>query len=223
VNDFEAMAHAVGQARAADLLHITGPSGELPISGVITVIGPGTGLGVAQLARAAGTQLVLATEGGHLGFAPVDDFEEELLRRLRLRYERVSTERIVSGPGLTAIYDALTALRGLPAAPLPNAELWSRALAGSDPLAAEALQRFCLCFGSVTGDVVLAQGARAVVIAGGVGQRLASVLAASGFHARFVAKGRFRGLMEQMPVKMIQYPEPGLLGAAAAFAAGSRQ
>jgi glucokinase len=223
VNDFEAMAHAVGQARTADLLHVAGPANRWPEYGVITVIGPGTGLGVGQLARAPGVQLVLATEGGHVGFAPVDAFEDELLRRLRQQHERVSTERVVSGPGLTAIYETIAALRGVDAAPLADAELWSRALAGSDALAVEALQRFCRCFGSVTGDVVLVQGAAAVVIAGGVGQRLQPVLASSGFHARFVAKGRFHGLMEDIPVKLIQYPEPGLLGAAAAFAAGMQR
>jgi len=219
VNDFEAMAHAAAQARPEELAHIAGPADRWPSQGVTTVIGPGTGLGVAQLVRTTGRPLVLATEGGHFAYAPVDEFEEQLLHRLRLQLERVSVERVVSGPGLSAIYETLASVRGVPAASLPSAELWSRALDGSDALAAEALQRFCLSFGSVAGDAVLVQGAKAVVIAGGVGQRLRAVLPASGFHARFTAKGRFRALMEQIPIKLIQYPEPGLLGAAAAFAA----
>jgi glucokinase len=218
VNDLEAIAYAVGQADAADLLHVAGPSGQWPVNGVTTVIGPGTGLGVAQLVCNGDAQTVLATEGGHVGFAPVDEFEFELLRRLRQQLERVSTERVVSGPGLTAIYEALAAARGVQVAPLPNAELWTLALGGGDALAAEALQRFCLCFGSVAGDVALVQGAGAVVIGGGIGQRLQPVLAASGFHDRFVAKGRFRGLMQRLPVKLILHPEPGLFGAAAAYA-----
>jgi glucokinase len=219
VNDFEAMAHAVGQAQAADLLHIAGPAGTWPITGVTTIIGPGTGLGVAQLLRAQGTPIVIATEGGHGSFAPLDDFEDQLLRRLRLQHERVSNERVVSGPGLTAIYETLCTVRGVSAAAIENVGLWNLALAGSDALASEALQRFCQCFGSVAGDIALAQGAGAVVIAGGVGQRLQPQLARSGFNARFVGKGRFRELMERMPVKLIQHPEPGLFGAAVAFAA----
>jgi glucokinase len=219
VNDFEAMAYAVGELRGAELLHVAGPTGHAPVSGVTTVIGPGTGLGVAQLLCSADAQSVIATEGGHASFAPVDAFEAELLRRLSQQHARVSSERIVSGPGLSAIYEALAAQRGVPAEPLSNPELWTRALAGSDALAAEALQRFCLCFGSVAGDVALVQGAGAVAIAGGVGQRLQPMLAASGFHRRFIAKGRFQQQMERMPVKLVQHPEPGLFGAAAAFAA----
>lgn len=221
VNDFEAMAYAVGQAQAADLAHIAGPANSWPVPGVTTIIGPGTGLGVAQLVRSSQLQLVLATEGGHFAYAPIDDFEAELLRRLRLHLERVSVERVVSGPGLTAIYETVAALRGVPAAALASAELWSRALDGGDALSAEALQRFCRSFGSVAGDAVLVQGARSVVIAGGVGQRLQAVLPASDFHARFVAKGRFRELMERIPIKLITHSEPGLLGAAAAFAAAA--
>jgi glucokinase len=220
VNDFEAMAYAVSTVTEAELAHIAGPVGPLPAKGVTTIIGPGTGLGVAQLVRTGTLQLVLATEGGHFAYAPVDEFESELLRRLQLHLERVSVERVVSGPGLTAIYETVAALRGMPAAALDSAELWSRALAGNDPLVTEALQRFCRSFGSVAGDAALVQGAKSVVIGGGVGQLLQPVLPKSEFHSRFVAKGRFRELMERIPIKLITHPEPGLLGAAAAFAAG---
>jgi hypothetical protein len=55
-------------------------------------------------------------------------------------------------------------------------------------------------------------------IAGGVGVRLANRLATSGFRDRFIEKGRFERRMDEMPVKLITYPQPGLLSAAAAFA-----
>lgn len=97
------------------------------------------------------------------------------------------------------------------------------ALEGSDPVAAAALERFCLSLGTVAGDLALAQGGSAVVIAGGLGLRLAKHLPNSGFAERFVAKGRFEGMMSEMPVKLITYPQPGLLGAAAAFAEAYRQ
>jgi glucokinase len=76
----------------------------------------------------------------------------------------------------------------------------------------------CLTLGAVAGDLALAQGAAAVVIAGGVGLRLADYLPKSGFGGRFIAKGRFERRMEHMPVRLITYPQPGLYGAAAAFA-----
>jgi len=69
----------------------------------------------------------------------------------------------------------------------------------------------------VTGDLALAQGARAVVIAGGLGQRIAGQLPSSRFEERFVAKGRFQSKMKQIAVYQLLHEEPGLYGAAAAF------
>ncbi|MEO7178441.1 MAG: glucokinase, partial [Allosphingosinicella sp.] len=82
-----------------------------------------------------------------------------------------------------------------------------------------ALERFCLSLGSIAGDIALAQGAQGVAIGGGLGLRLAGHLPGSGFRGRFIAKGRFERRMDAMPVKIITYPQPGLFGAAAAFAA----
>ncbi|MEO5640765.1 MAG: glucokinase, partial [Sphingomicrobium sp.] len=96
--------------------------------------------------------------------------------------------------------------------------LWATALDGADALAAAALDRFCLCLGAVAGDLALAHGANAVVIAGGLGLRLKDHLPKSGFADRFIAKGRFERRMEAIPVKLITHPQPGLYGAAAAFA-----
>ena len=96
--------------------------------------------------------------------------------------------------------------------------LWEAARNGADSLASAALDRFCLTLGAIAGDMALAQGALAVVIGGGVGLRLADFLPGSGFRDRFIAKGRFERMMDDIPVKLITYPEPGLFGAAAAFA-----
>jgi glucokinase len=82
-----------------------------------------------------------------------------------------------------------------------------------------ALDRFCLILGSVAGNIALAHGATAVVIAGGLGARIAEVLPRSGFSDRFTAKGRFEKMMSAIPVKIIVHPQPGLFGAAVAFAA----
>ena len=141
-----------------------------------------------------------------------------MLARLRQRFRRVSVERIVSGPGLAVIHEALAAIEGRAIQRINDKSLWTLALEGSDSLAAAALDRFCMSLGSVTGDIALAQGATAVVIAGGVGLRLADHLPRSGFAERFVAKGRFEAMMAAIPVKLLTHPQPGLLGAAAAFA-----
>ena len=101
---------------------------------------------------------------------------------------------------------------------MSDVEIWTAGTDGSDSLAAAAVDRFCLALGSVAGDIALVQGAMGVVIAGGLGYRIRETILASGFASRFKAKGRFAGLMEQIPVKLITHPQPGLLGAAAAFA-----
>lgn len=218
VNDFEAVAHAVARAPADQFLHLTGPEGDLPASGTISVLGPGTGLGVAHLWRdGAGFTHVQATEGGHVDFAPLDSVEDAILARLRKRHNRVSVERVVSGPAIVDIYGALAALEGRAITEQDDIAIWTSGMDGSDSLASAAIDRFCLALGAVAGDTALAQGGSAVVIAGGLGYRLRDHLPQSGFAERFRAKGRFASLMANLPVKLITHPQPGLFGAAAAF------
>jgi glucokinase len=130
----------------------------------------------------------------------------------------VSAERIVSGPGLPDIYATLAAIEGRAVHAMDDKTLWTLALEGSDSLATAAVDRFCMTLGSVAGDIALAQGGGAVVIAGGLGLRIKDILVQSGFADRFRAKGRFETLMAALPVKLITHPQPGLFGAAAAFA-----
>ncbi|WDA39842.1 glucokinase [Erythrobacter sp. BLCC-B19] len=220
VNDFAAVAHAVARADDSQFLHLAGPDQPLGREGTISVIGPGTGLGVAHLYRSeGGGYRVQATEGGHIDFAPLDSIEDAILARLRQRHLRVSVERVVAGPGIVDIYQALAALEGRTEPEREAIEIWNLGTSGEDSLAAAAVDRFCLSLGSVAGDLALAQGGFAgVVIAGGLGYRIRDTLLASGFAARFKAKGRFESLMAGIPVKLIVHPQPGLFGAAAAFA-----
>jgi glucokinase len=218
VNDFGAVAHAVATLGPEHFQHLCGPERPLPKDGVTSIVGPGTGLGVAALLRNSGGYEVIETEGGHIDFAPLDVLEDRILVELRRSFRRVSVERIASGRGLWNVYEALGAIESQHLTFHDEKELWTAALAGRDSLANAALDRLCLTLGSVAGDIALAQGAVAVVIAGGVGLRLADYLPSSGFRDRFIAKGRFERRMDEMPVKLITHPQPGLIGAAAAFA-----
>ncbi len=220
VNDFEAVAHAVARADEDQFIHLTGPDQPLAPTGRLSVLGPGTGLGVAHLYREpSGEYRVSATEGGHIDFAPLDQIEDAILARLRKRHNRVSVERVVAGPAIVDIYQTLAALEGKAVAEEDDVAIWTRGQDGSDSLAAAAVDRFCLSLGSVAGDIALAQGGfGGVVIAGGLGYRIRETLLASGFAERFRAKGRFQNLMATIPVKLIIHPQPGLFGAAAAFA-----
>ena len=218
VNDFGAVGYAVAMLPDDQFLHVCGPERSLPDRGVISILGPGTGLGVAALLRKPDDYEVIETEGGHVDFAPLDNLEDQILSHMRRNFRRVSIERLISGRGLWNIYDALAALEGRGTTFHDERELWTAALNHQDSLANAALDRFCLTLGAVAGDLSLAQGGSAVVIAGGLGLRLVDHLPRSGFRDRFIAKGRFERRMDDMPVKLITYPEPGLFGAAAAFA-----
>lgn len=223
VNDFEAVAHAAARANEDQFLHLAGPNIPLTSDGTLSVLGPGTGLGVAHLWRGKGPQgsahyRVQATEGGHSDFAPLDTIEDAILARLRLRHTRVSAERVVAGPAIVDIYQTLATIEHKTVPDLDDVTIWTKGIAGEDSLCAAAVDRFCLSLGSVAGDIALVQGGfGGVVIAGGLGYRIRETLLKSGFAQRFAAKGRFAGLMATIPVKLIIHPQPGLFGAAAAF------
>ncbi len=218
INDFGAVGHAVAQLPDADFVHLCGPDIPLPAIGITTVCGPGTGLGVAQVLKTDGEYHVLSTEGGHMDYAPLDTIEDTILRRLRKTFTRVSAERVVAGPGIVAIYETLAEMEGRAVPSRDDKTIWQEALEGTDSIALAALDRFCLALGAIAGDLALAHGAKGVVIAGGLGLRIKDKLLRSGFDQRFVAKGRFQSMMAAMPVKLITHPQPGLFGAAAAFA-----
>jgi glucokinase len=213
LNDFGAIAHAVAHVPAGQLIHIAGPDVPLPDYGTISVIGPGTGLGVAHLHRSGAGYQVQATEGGHVGFAPQDEIDERILDQLRGRHARVVNEHVLAGAGIMHVYAALggTELTD-------DRAIWQQGIGREEEFAAQAVDRFCASLGAVAGDYALAHGASAVVLAGGIGQKLRDLLPNSEFGERFRAKPHYEAMMAAIPVKLIAHPRPGLHGAAVAFA-----
>lgn len=224
INDFGAIAWAVTALRADERVHLHGPVTESP-EGPISVLGPGTGLGVGLLVGSRrGGWHVVETEGGHASFAPLDDEEQLVARWFTERHGRVSNERLLSGDGLAQL-DAI--LRGpdggTPVEVRDPAEIVAAALAGTDVSARRALARFCAVLGSVAGDYALIHGARTVAIAGGMVPRFIPFLRSSAFRERFLAKGRFAPWLESVTIQVITHPHPGLLGAALALRAHNRR
>jgi glucokinase len=219
LNDFGAVAHAVSVMGADEFMPLCGPD-DLPADGVTTVLGPGTGLGVAILDRRRSTRsgqggvTVIETEASHIGFCPLDPEEEELSDALTALYGRASIERVVSGPGLIDIYRFLG---GGDWDPHQAGALWDAAIGGGDPVAEKALAIMVRCFGAAAGDIALAQGSMGVAVTGGLAGRIVHLLKSPAFEARFTAKGRYRARMLRTPVRLLTEPEPGLLGAAVAF------
>lgn len=218
LNDFGAVAHAVAHLGQEHFEVKFGPHKPLEAATVVSVLGPGTGLGAALFVRAPKGCRVIETETGHVDFAPLDPLEDSILAFLRGRYRRVSVERIVSGPGLGNLYEALASIEGRPVQIGDDKTLWAKAITRADSLAERALDRFCLSFGSLAGDIALTHGASAVVLAGDLTARLDEYIHGASFRQRFVAKGRFEQRMGEIPVLRLTHPQPGLFGAAAAFA-----
>lgn len=223
LNDFGAVAHAVPRLADGDRVLLHG-SDTQPPRGPITLLGPGTGLGVALLVGdAARGWHVVETEGGHVSFAPQNDEELHIARWMAARHGRCSNERLLCGAGIAQIDAALAAGDDLSVHPdwqqrlRDPAQIVAAALDGHDLNARRTLARFCAVLGSVAGDAALIHGARTVMIAGGIVPRFIPFLKSSAFRERFLAKGRFAAYLEGVSVQVVVHPQPGLLGAAGAL------
>lgn len=215
MNDFAALAHAMATVSPADMRYI-GP--ELPgaQAAPVSIVGAGTGFGVACLVPVDDSAVPLITEGGHIAFAPHDDEQIQLFQKLRMRFPRVSVERILSGAGLESLYAIQQELRGRDASILTAAQLTIRAMEG-DPDCHGALSLFCSIYGAVAGDIALVHGARGgVIIAGGIAQNIAPFLLASPFRKSFENKGRLSLYVESIPTRLLIDADAALRGAASA-------
>lgn len=214
VNDFTAVALSLPALREKDRMAVGGgvPVPRTPLA----VLGAGSGLGVSGLVPSAGGWLPLTGEGGHATMAPADTRESAVLEHLRRHFDHVSAERLLSGPGLVNLYNALAALDGVPSRGLGPAEITDSAVASADPLAAEATRLFCAMLGTVAGNLALTLGARGgVYLAGGIVPKLGRRFLESPFRERFEAKGRMRGYVSAIPAYVITHPFPAFLGCAA--------
>lgn len=215
INDFQAAAHAAQCMDPNDSTLLT-PGITEAVPGPVLVVGPGTGLGGAVRVPYRGGTVVLPTEPGHAGFAPVTPLEQQILAQVqRAQGDRlhVPIEHFVSGPGLFNLYTALSAIRGVEATLRAPAAVTEAARNG-DPVAREAVLSFCALLGSVIGDLVVISGAKAVFIAGGILPQLKDFLPDSAFHARLLSKGAMRPVLERVPVRLIENERLGVIGAA---------
>jgi glucokinase len=223
VNDFIAVGWGIGRLAPEDV--VTLQEGEPDPRGAIALLGAGTGLGAGFLVWDGERRRPQPSEGGHADFAPRDDLEWGLAGALRREHGHVSWERVLSGAGLAAAYRHLVASGAAPAAPVveeemrgeePAAVVSRHALAGTDEGCRRALDLFVSLYGAEAGNLaleVLATGG--MYLAGGIAPRIVGRLREGGFLRSFRDKGRFAGLMERIPVRVIVSPRAALLGAAA--------
>ncbi|MEH6442356.1 MAG: glucokinase [Oceanospirillaceae bacterium] len=226
LNDFTAMAYGTLFLNEQDKASIQiGSNNHLQDPRL--VIGPGTGLGVSGLVPIKAYSNVdndniewqaIATEGGHVSFAPLNKLQTEVLCILQRQYSRVSVERLLSGNGILVLYLALCEIHGQQSQFSTPAEITHAAKEHLCDLAVLAINTFCEILGAVTGDMVLAQGARGgVYLCGGILPRIKEILLSSEFTTAMCDKGRFQQYLADVPVWLCDAQYPGLLGAAGAL------
>jgi glucokinase len=223
INDLGAAAYGVMHLADSEI-HVL-QQGAFPLhEGDIAIIAAGTGLGESALVFENGHYYAVASEGGHTNFAPRDDEQIELYRHLHARFGHVSTERVLSGPGLFNIYSFLREHRHTPEPQWLSERLKQEdasavvsevALEHRDEVCAHALEMFVDIYGSEAGNLalkVLALGG--VYLSGGIAPKILPALTDGRFMRAFVEKGRLEQTLSKIEVRVALNQATGLIGAA---------
>ncbi len=223
INDFHAVALGIGELRMEDFEVLQ--AGERDPQGPVAILGAGTGLGEAILVPMPGARspLVLASEGGHVDFAPRTPLEVELLKFLWTRHRRVSVERVVSGPGIKALYDFVVSSGQAEESPVvrqaferedPSRVIGEHGVAGTDPACVRSVDLFVSLYGSEAGNLALKVLPRGgLYIAGGIAPKLIGKLRDGSFMRAFLDKGRLSSALDRLHVSVVMNPQVGLFGA----------
>jgi glucokinase len=223
INDLVAAGYAIPALAAADLATIL-PGRPAP-DGNAAIVSAGTGLGETILVRHQGELIPVPSEGGHADFAPRTDLELEVFRALRAEYGRVSVERVLSGLGLVNVARVLHARDGAGEAMAAHARdagpdalpaaISGHALAGTCASCARSLDLVVGVYGAEAGNAALRGMARAgVYLGGGIPPRILPALNSDTFRDAFLAKEPLRGLLEEIPVRVMMNERASVIGAA---------
>lgn len=220
LNDFTALALALRHLPASELEAIGG--GRAVAGAPIALIGPGTGLGVSGLVPTGTPPAIqwapLQGEGGHTTLSVVTEREIAVLGQLHQHFSHVSAERVLSGPGLINLYDALCTIEGTVPDTLTPREITRRASEGVCRICRETVSMFCALLGTMAGNLVLTLGAAGgLYIGGGVVPQLGRLFATSHFRDRFEDKGRYADYLAAVPVYVIHSPLPAFVGLVHSF------
>jgi glucokinase len=224
INDLEANGYGVEELTADQVYTLS--EGDSSQMGNRALIAAGTGLGEGLLIWDGRTHTPYPSEGGHADYAPRNEDEIDLLRFLKQKYNgRISQERVVSGPGLTNVYEFLREVRGIDepawlaermAAEDPNAVITELAMAAKSEICEKTLDMFVSAYGAEAGNLALKLlSVGGVYVGGGIAPRILEKLKDGRFMKAFTDKGRMSQLLVNMPVRIILESRAALLGAAA--------
>ena len=211
VNDLEAVAAGLPDIDPRQT-RLIGPDGALPGAPMV-IVSPGTGLGMACVVVGPAGRCVVTSEGGHASIAGTSDYQDRIIALLRRRFGRASAERVLSGPGLVNLQQAIAELEGSDSPRRTPSDVTEAAFDGSSPICRATIDAFCAFLGALAGDVALTFGARGgVYIGGGIVPRFVDHLAHSTFREQFMSKGRMHAYLERIPTRVILHPNPAFLG-----------
>jgi len=216
INDYTALALSLPHLTDDDYQQVGGE--QSPQGQIMAVLGPGTGLGVSGVIQVGKHWAPLQGEGGHVSYGPIDKHEAGIIEIIRKKYDHVSAERLVSGPGLSLLYQSIAEFHCFQAQALEPKDITAMAIEKKSPAAIEAVAMFCAILGTVAGNLALTLGARAgIFIGGGIIPQLGEYFHNSPFRSRFENHGRLGQYLEKIPTYVIRSKYPTLCGAAVAL------
>ncbi len=216
INDFEANAFSILELTARDLHEIghSSASGEPRTSENYLFIGPGTGLGVCILCRRGAQYFTLSTEGGHSSFAPKNVLQMHILEHLLKRFDHISNERVLAGPGILNLYEAMAHIQGQNPTHQTNEEIVNAAGRKADELSQSTMRVFFNLLASVSSNLAISAGCTAgVYVTSDIVMKNFALLDQEEFRIHFNNRGRFSDYMSKIPIYFVRRPFLGLLGA----------
>ena len=213
LNDFHALSLSIPHINKSQLVKIGGmePDENKPIG----ILGPGTGLGMSLLTRhPTGEYLSVAAEGGHSSVPLVNEEEFELWKFVHKLFHHVSVERLISGPGLQLMYEAVGEIKGIQITHLPSpAEITTRGVSNQCLISKLCVDHFCRILGTVAANLAIMSNAfGGIYLGGGIIPQMLEYFIKSDFRCRFEDKGRLRPYLTRIPVYVILEKYPAFLG-----------
>ncbi len=213
-NDFAALARSVTALDPSNVISLHGAANP-SATGPISVMGPGTGFGVAQVIRKQSQVTVIPTEGGHSAFVPTGELETKVWNMVRESMGRITVETFLSGIGILRIYRAVCSLHDMSPLNYEPSTISQLAMEESDPICVDTLNVFCTMLGSVASDIALIHGSLGgVYLGGGILPKIAKFVQKSRLVECYLDKPPMEKYVEQIPLNLITDPEAALIGAA---------
>lgn len=225
INDLEANGYGIAELQADQVYTLS--EGDPSQTGNRALVAAGTGLGECFLVWNGRTHIPYPSEGGHADYAPRNEDEIDLLRYLKQKYNgRISWERVISGMGMTSIFEFLRDVRGMEVPPSlagqiaaaqdPNSVITEMGLAAKSEICERTLDMFVSAYGAEAGNMALKiLSVGGLYIGGGIAPRIIEKLKDGTFMKAFIDKGRLSQLLINMPVRVILESRAAVLGAAA--------